>query len=191
MATRVRIEKPCLKMWPRAKLCVLSALLFLSGFGSVHAQTLEVTPKSVLCDETVAIRASGLHPNERVTIQADLVDGKGHRWASQAEFLADDQGTVDVSRQAPVKGSYDEVSAMGLIWSMRPEEKHVERYASPRELGTQIIEFRLMENGKQVSSAQLEQRTVADGVHQIKIEGQLHGVLFVPGSNGRYPGVLW
>jgi dienelactone hydrolase len=184
-------ENPCLKMRPTAELRgLLAALLFLTGLSALHAQTLEVTPSSVLCDETAAIRASGLQPNERVTIQADLVDGRGHRWASQAEFLADAQGTVDVSHQAPVKGSYDEVSAMGLIWSMKPEEKHVERYASPRELGTEIIEFRLVQNGKQVSSAQLEQRTVADGVHQIKIEGQLHGVLFVPGSNGRYPGVL-
>jgi len=184
-------ENHCLKMRPMARIWTLvTACLFASGFGALHAQTLEVTPNTVLCDETVAIHATGLQPNEIVVLQAGLVDGKGHRWASQAEFRADAQGTVDASHQAPVKGSYDEVSAMGLIWSMKPEEKHVERYAFPRDLGAQIIDFRLVVNGKQVSSAELEQKTVADGVHQIKIDGQLHGVLFVPGSNGRYPGVL-
>jgi dienelactone hydrolase len=173
------------------KLSMLAAVcLFVGGLGTLRAQTIEVTPNHALSDESVAIRANGLQANERVTIQAGLVDGKGQSWSSQAEFLADAQGTVDASHQAPVKGSYDEISAMGLVWSMKPNEKHVERYASPRDLGVQVIEFRLMENGKQVSSAQLEQRTVAEGVRQIKLEGELHGMLFVPGTEGRHPGVL-
>ncbi len=79
---------------------------------------------------------------------------------------------------------------MGLICSMKPDEKHVERYISPRDLATQIIEFRLIEGGKQVSSVQLEQRPLAEGVRQIKVEGKLHGVLFIPGSSGSHPGVL-
>lgn len=161
-----------------------------SGFISLRAQTLTVTPNIILSDETAVIRVAGLEPNQRVTIQAKLVDGADKRWSSQAEFLADPQGTVDVSRQAPAKGSYSEVSAMGLVWSMNPEEKHVERYASPRDLGTQSIEFRLIEGGKQIASAHLEQRTIAEGVRQIKVEGQLHGILFVPNAGGRHPGVL-
>jgi dienelactone hydrolase len=156
----------------------------------LRAQTLEVIPNHVLSDETVTIRGSGLQPNQRVTIQAKLVDGAEHRWSSEAEFLANAQGAIDVSHQAPLKGSYNEVSAMGLIWSMKPEEKHVERYISPRDLGTQIIEFRLIEDGKQVSSVQLVQETIAEGVHQIKVQGQLHGVLFIPAASGRHPGVL-
>jgi hypothetical protein len=39
---------------------------------SAAAQTLEVSPQRVLTDEPVVIRASGLQPNERVTIKADL-----------------------------------------------------------------------------------------------------------------------
>jgi dienelactone hydrolase len=168
----------------------VAVCLFASGLGTLRAQTIEVTPNHALSDEVVAIRANGLQPNESITIEATLVDGKGESWSSKAEFLADAQGAVDVSRQAPVKGSYDEVSAMGLVWSMKPDERHVERYASLRDLGTQVIEFKLMENGKQVSSAQFEQRTVAEGVRQIKLEGELHGVLFVPAAEGRHPGVL-
>ena len=79
---------------------------------------------------------------------------------------------------------------MGFIWSMKPGDKHTERYTSPRDLGTQIIEFRLIEEGKQVSSVQLEQRTVADGVRQIKVEGQLHGALLMPAGSAPHPGVL-
>jgi dienelactone hydrolase len=168
----------------------LAVCLLAGSCRALSAQELKITPARVLFDEVVAIRASGLRPNERVTIQATLVDGAGGRWSSQAEFKADEQGIVDVSRQAPEKGSYNELSAMGLIWSMKPTDKNVDRYSPPRDLGNQIIELELLEGGKSVAKAQLEQREVADGVRQIKVQGELHGVLFVPAADGSHPGVL-
>jgi dienelactone hydrolase len=141
-------------------------------------------------DESAVIRARGLEPNERISIQAELVDGADEPWSSQAEFIADAQGAVDTSQQAPVKGSYEGVSAMGLIWSMKPAAKHVPSYHTPRDLGAQIIKFQLMRNGQQVTSAQMEQLGVAEGVQQIKVEGQLHGVLLLPNTKERHPGVL-
>src|SRR5208282_1399696 len=131
-------------------------------------------------DEVATIRATGLQPGERVSIRGELVDGEEHAWASEAEFVADLQGSVDTSKQAPEKGSYKEVSAMGLVWAMKPTEKHVESYAGPKELGAQTIRFQLLRKGQAIGSAQLEQRSMAEGVEQIKIEGKIHGVLFLP-----------
>ena len=169
---------------------VLAAFLGVSGIAVAFAQTLEVIPKQALVDESPAIRATGLQPNQRVSIQAELVDGEDHAWASQAEFVADGQGVVDTSLEAPVNGSYRGVSAMGLVWSMKPAEKHVAAYRPPQNLGAQIIDFRLVKDGQEVAKAQLEQKRVADGVQRIKLEGQLHGVLFLPNSSGPHPGVL-
>lgn len=168
----------------------LAACLLACGCSVLRAQKLEITPTQALSDEVVVIRASGLQANERVTIRAALVDGAEHHWSSEAEFLTDAQGVVDVSRQAPVKGSYNEASAMGLVWSMKPEDKNAMQYSPPHDLGTQIIQFQLLNDGKPVSSAQFEQRKVAEGIRQIKVQGELHGVFFVPGGNGPYPGVL-
>ena len=81
----------------------------------LFGQTLEVMPDRVLLDETAAIRAHGLEPNERVAIRSELEDGVGERWTAQADFVADAEGTVDAGRQAPVAGSYKDVSPMGLI----------------------------------------------------------------------------
>jgi dienelactone hydrolase len=169
---------------------LLAACLCACAVGMLSAQKLEVTPPQALCDEVVVIRATGLPPNEPVTIEAALVDGELKHWSSQAEFIADPHGVVDVSMQAPVKGSYKEVSAMGLIWAMKPEDKNAMLYSPQRDLGTQIIEFQLLLGGKSVARAQYEQRKVADGVRQIKVQGELHGVLFVPGASGPHPGVL-
>jgi dienelactone hydrolase len=172
------------------RILALAACLWASGFGVASAQTLEAIPNQVMVDESAAIRATGLQPNQRVSIQAELVDGESHAWASQAEFLADAQGTVDTSTQAPVSGSYNEVSAMGLVWSMKPAEKHVSAYRPPRDWSPQIIEFRLVTNGKQVANARLEQLMVAKGVQRKKVEGQLHGELLLPDTKGPHPGVL-
>ena len=79
---------------------------------------------------------------------------------------------------------------MGLVWSMKPAEKHVAAYRPPRDWEAQVIEFRLASNGREVAKAQLEQRRIADGVQRIKLDGQLHGVLFLPNSSGPHPGVL-
>jgi dienelactone hydrolase len=169
---------------------VLAAGLLAGGVALAFAQTLEVIPHQALVDESPAVRATGLQPNQRASIEAELVDGESHRWVSHAEFVADGQGVVDTSREAPVSGSYRIVSATGLVWSMKPAEKHVASYRPPRNWEAQVIDFRLTSNGQEVAKAQLEQKRIAGGVQRIKLEGQLHGVLFLPDGPGPHPGVL-
>lgn len=169
------------------------ALLVTWIFGATSllaSQALEVAPSRALVDEQPVIRAKGLQPNERVTIQAQLTDGGEQAWKSEAEFVADGDGVIDTSKQAPVKGSYREVSPMGLVWPMMPAEKHVANYEAPRDLHSQIISFALMRNGEKVSTAQLEQLRIADDIRRITIKGKLHGVLFLPPGEGQHPGVL-
>ena len=143
-----------------------------------------------MMDESAVIHASGMEPNEHIVIKAELVDGAGQGWASQAEFVADAKGNIDLSKQAPVKGSYNEVSAMGLVWSMMPQERGVPVYRAPHGGATQLIKFSLLRKDQAVSQAQLEQRLMADGVRQINVEGKLQGVLFLPSGGGPHPGVL-
>ena len=155
------------------------------------AQSLEVVPARVMIDEAVAIRATALMPGERVAIRAELTDGGGQAWASQADFVADAQGTVDASKQAPVAGSYKELSAMGLIWSMMPVSKKVNAYMAVRNLGPQRVDFHLLRNGQETASAHLEQLNLADGVQRIPVhEDRLRGTLFVPAGAVRHPALL-
>jgi dienelactone hydrolase len=169
---------------------ILAGCLWAVGAGTASSQTLKVVPSSVLVDEAAVIRAEGLAPNEHVSIRAELADGANEPWSSQADFIADAGGVVDTSKQAPVKGSYSGVSAMGLVWSMKPKAKHVPSYQPQRDLGSQVIEFQLVRNGQQAASARMEQLAVAEGVRRISVEGQLHGVLLVPNTPGKHPGVL-
>jgi len=163
------------------------AILTVTG---LYAQTLTVTPSRVLVDEPAAIRAAGLQPAEHVAVAAALIDGAGQHWRSEAEFVADAHGNLDLSAQAPAKGSYHNVSGMGLIWSMMPAGKGVVIYRAPPEPQAQKIDFQLIRDGATVATAQLEQDPVGMGVRQVKVTGQLHGVMFWPAGDGPHAGVL-
>ena len=167
----------------------LSVLLLMAG--GIAGQTLEVVPARALADESVIIRAQGLLAGERITIRAELSDGGDQRWTSQADFVADAQGNVDASQQAPVAGSYKSISPMGLIWSMMPAGKRVNNYLAMRNLAPQRVEFELLRQGKKQANAHLEQVALADGAQHIPIhEDGLRGTLFVPPGQGRHPAVL-
>lgn len=168
----------------------LAGSFYIGCTGAASAQTLEVIPNRALADEQVAIRATGLQPGEHVAIRAKLTDGADHPWASEAQFAADAEGVVDTSKQAPEKGSYKDISSMGLVWSMMPAAQQVGAYRSPRDLSSQFIDFALVRGGRPIASAQFEQLRVADGVRSIKIDDRIHGVLFVPPGSGPHPGVL-
>jgi dienelactone hydrolase len=162
-----------------------------AGIAVVSAQTLTVTPARAMADEAAVIRAGGLQPGERIAIRSELVDWASERWTAQAEFVADAQGTVDASKQAPVAGSYREVSPMGLVWSMMPAAKTAAMYHPSPELGPQTIELLLIRRGEPVARAQFEQLAQADGVRRVTLREQgLHGVLFLPATNERRRGVL-
>jgi dienelactone hydrolase len=166
-------------------------LFFLSALLSLHAQTIEVTPSRVLIDEPASIRVSGCQPNEHMSIYAELIDGANFRWVSQSEFVADAQGVIDTSRQAPIGGSYKEVSSMGPVWSMKPSSAKEGRYQPSRDFGVQTIEFHLMRGSTVVSTAHLEQVTIAEGVRRVTVhDGSLRGLFFIPSDNDSHPGIL-
>lgn len=175
---------------PKTVQAILGGYLFLAGLSAASGQTLEVVPARVLEDEPAVIRATGLAPNERISIQAELRDGGGQPWSAEVEFIADAQGVIDTSRQGPVNGSYNGESALGLVWSMRPAAKHIQSYVHPGDFGTQEIQFHLLRNAQQAASARLEQLGIGPGVRQIEVKGQILGQLFLPNTTEARPGVL-
>src|SRR5579864_5631942 len=155
------------------------------------AQTFEITPDRVLSDEVAAIRAAGLQPSQRVAIKASLIDGADAHWSSHADFVADASGSIDTSKQAPAAGTYKEVSAMGLIWSMAPESKHVARYLRPRNAAPQTIDFELKRKDGSPLTARLTQVEMSPLVERIPVhDGSLRGAFFVPRETGKHAAVL-
>lgn len=130
-----------------------------------------VSPRSAPLDTTLEIVLTGLPPDEPVTLHATTGDR-----AASAVFRADERGVVDVTRHAPVEGSYAGVDPMGLFWSMEP--------AGGEPDGTVL-------SVEGVGRVELDRRTVPEGVRRTEVaENGLVGVLFEPDDDETHPGVL-
>lgn len=151
------------------------------------AARLTVDPPVAGIDMPRRIAAGGLQPGEPVTLQSRTVRGDGAIWQAAARFVADGDGTVDLGRDAPVGGSYDRVSAMGLLWSQMPDAGADPRgifAAAPADALHTTIQLQRADGS--VLAAALEQRLAADGVTRRDIrEGGLVGTLFMPAPSGR------
>jgi dienelactone hydrolase len=156
------------------------------------AARFELAHDDVLIDEPIAIRASGLTPGASVTVR--LRGGLDDAWTAAATFTADGDGRVDLTRMAPVKGSYGAVDTMGLFWSAErartsattvesdedDDVSSAERWTLTAEVGNAIV-----------ARANIRRRAVAADVRIVPVRADgLVGVFYEPPGGGRHPAVL-
>jgi CMD domain protein len=148
---------------------------------------LSVTPADDLIDVSRQIVVTGLAPGAQVGIVAQTTRGNGVLWHARAAFVADTQGTVDLTRDAPISGDYIGISAMGLVWSQRPEDGKAREVFPPLSAtGFEPLTTTLTAtaNGESVH-ARFVQRLAAPGVtrHEVRAadnEEGLVGTLYLP-----------
>ena len=150
-----------------------------------------VDQPSALIDQPIAITLRGFAPGQPVTLTATMTYAGAMRWQSCATFTSDDDGRVDIARQAPVSGTYDGVDAMGLFWSM--ERLPGEARALPPDAIMMPLPIHLeaeSADGRHAETA-LDRRVAGPGVtrHVIRSDG-LVGTLFLPVGPGPHPAVL-
>ncbi|MEW6059164.1 MAG: acyl-CoA thioesterase/BAAT N-terminal domain-containing protein [Actinomycetota bacterium] len=173
--------------------CVLT-LGACTSEGSVSRQVqIEVDQPTALLDTPIHIRVTGLDPGERVRIDAQTHDAEGNAWESGGSFVADSDGEVDLSRDAPSSGSYRDADPMGLFWSVkRADGLRGYRFGFPHD-GARVV--LTVTGGNEV----LARRTVvrlwlAEDVSYRRLRTRRHGiygVYFAPGSTGSLqPAVL-
>jgi hypothetical protein len=145
-----------------------------------------VSPKRAPIDEPVLIRLENLAPGERITLHARMQGHLGASWMAEACFVADPDGVIDVSRDAPVAGSYEGIDPMGLFWSMREAPADGAPASSPL-----TVVVTAERSGEAIASAAAERVVVPDGVVMSEIRDRgLVGVFFRPPGEGPYPAVL-
>ena len=140
---------------------VLCAVLALTQADTAR---FEIPRRDVLIDEPISIALSGLTPKATVTIH--VRGGEQGEWTSSATFVADDNGHVDLTRTAPIRGSYKEADAMGLFWSLergRGSAHEVVAADDDDEAGTPESWTLAAEVGNHtVAQATVRRRAVAD-----------------------------
>jgi len=152
---------------------------------------LTVEPADGLVDEPRRITLTGLTPDQLVAISARTIRGGDARWMSQATFMADENGTVDLTRDAPVGGDYAEVAPMGLIWSQLPDDgKSADMFPDDVMAPLRTVLTAETDEGE-TTEAELLQRFAASGVERREIRDEgLVGTLFTPAGEGPHPVVI-
>ena len=154
-------------------------------------------PKSRLVDDKVNIIVSGLEPTQNVTLEAKLVDEKGHVFKSHAHYIANNDGEVDVGRDLSLGGSYRGVEPKGLLWSMKPGQRKELRLikkdvTKPFEVELKCFDNHISPNeGSKLllSSSTFEQWYMAVGVKRVVLKDlPFQGTLFIPSGDGPFPG---
>ncbi|XP_077969939.1 acyl-coenzyme A amino acid N-acyltransferase 1-like [Styela clava] len=78
-----------------------------------------IAPSSSLADEIIAIKANGLKPHQKVTIQTQKANNNGQLFHAYAYYAANHNGFIDTSVDTSLGGSYSGVAEMGLFWAMK------------------------------------------------------------------------
>jgi len=149
-----------------------------------------VTPAEGLIDEPRRITVTGAQPGETVVIDTRTLRS-GVAWQSQARFLADGNGVIDLERDAPQDGgSYAGVDGMGLIWSQSPVgSASRENFNSP--VTDALVTDVTARAGAANAGATLTQHLAARGVTRREVrEDGLVGTLYLPAGAGPHPAVM-
>lgn len=124
---------------------------------------LTVQPADDLVDVPRRIRLEGLAPCSQVTLRAHTRRADGIDWHSTARFEADAEGRVDLGSATPLDGDYEGVSAMGLIWSQKPDGDGVSN-VFPDNLLEPLVTHLFAETSQGSAEATLVQRFAGQGV---------------------------
>src|SRR6266852_6369851 len=157
-----------------------------------------VSKANALYDEPISIRLEGFPALKPVVVRGSADDDLGHRWSSDAEFITDAKGAVDLALATPVAGSYRVADGMGLLWSMALDSAIKERTPFTKTTAEPVtVKLNAEMEGEVVASLELSRRLVADGVVRSDVtddglvatmfhheDGARPGVILVGGSGG-------
>jgi dienelactone hydrolase len=151
---------------------------------------IEISPTQPNLDTELHIRVVDVAPGEPVSLRAAQRDLRGGRWRSANVFIAGADATVDLTRDAPVDGSYDGVDPMGFIWSMRPLDEPT--FDGPVDVRQPTeLELSVSLAGAEPVTARVRRRRIPDGLVRTEVrDGGLIGVMYRPAAGSRLTAVI-
>ncbi|XP_061583430.1 bile acid-CoA:amino acid N-acyltransferase-like [Cololabis saira] len=193
---------------PRLSVCGKVTSLYQSAAGAVRwnsssrpAPLLIAAPARSLIDEQISIRGHVLPPHCPVTLRAQMHSDDGDLWESFAHYNTPASGTLSLTSDHSVGGSYLGCEPMGLFWGMEPapggreglrlRKKNVE---TPYNVHISLLEGHVSPSqgmGAELAAVTVERWYMAPGVRRIEIvQNGIVGTLFLPPGPGPCPAML-
>jgi dienelactone hydrolase len=156
--------------------------------------TLAVSPRVALIGQPVSVSVGNLTSLAPVRVTATTTDRFGHRWRSQAVYLADEGGNVVLADSASMAGTYRGRDGMGLFWSMRELGSRLpidQQVLIPPAV--QTVRIAVNQVGRPVAVARVVRRAQAAGVvvRSVRREG-FAGIFYSPANTSQHsPAILF
>ncbi|XP_041651993.1 acyl-coenzyme A thioesterase 5-like [Cheilinus undulatus] len=162
---------------------------------------LSVQPSRGLVDEKFTILVQNTPPGFQLTVHVLHHSEDGHDWEAFAHYTADNTGTVNVSEDPSLGGTYTGVEPMGLMWSLRtvPGSKpwlrmRKKNVQTPMEFMISVYQGHQTEGFTDqvpLVGMAVERWYMAPGVKRIPItEEGLTATLFLPSGPGPFPAII-
>ncbi|XP_047437859.1 bile acid-CoA:amino acid N-acyltransferase-like [Mugil cephalus] len=166
-----------------------------------QAPLLTAVPARALIDEQISIEGRFLPPHSPVTLWARMHSEDGDLWEAFAHYNTNAKGTVSLTSDQSVGGSYFGCEPMGLFWGLEPapgsrqglrlRKKNVE---TPFIVHISLLEGHISPgDGKvtELAAATTERWYMAPGVRRIEVrQNRVVGTLFLPPGPGPFPAML-
>ncbi|XP_044048884.1 peroxisomal succinyl-coenzyme A thioesterase-like isoform X2 [Siniperca chuatsi] len=162
---------------------------------------LSVQPARGLMDEKFTVLIQNAPSGFQLTVHALHHCEDGHTWEAFAHYTTNATGTVNVSEDPSLGGTYSGVEPMGLLWSLGPVPGSKPGFRlrkvnvqTPMEVTISVYQGHQTEgfvDQVPLASVVVERWYMAPGVCRIPItEGGLTATLFLPSGSGPFPGLL-
>ena len=141
----------------------------------IHVATLKS-----LADQKIEISVSGLPPMGKLTLRASmsLPWAQNVLFGSMAEFVADANGRVELSKQAPVSGDYNNIDSMELITSMKLKSGKLTEVGANISIDNSIFIDIIAECGNERADLKIERAFMSPDVKTERISKPFTGAFF-------------
>ncbi|XP_010745228.2 acyl-coenzyme A thioesterase 4 isoform X1 [Larimichthys crocea] len=166
-----------------------------------QAPLLTAAPARGLIDEPISVKGRFLPPHCPVTVCAQMHSEDGDLWEAFGHYNTTSDGTVSLTRDHSVGGSYLGCEPMGLFWGLQPapgarkglrlRKKNVE---TPFVVHVSLLDGHVSPSERQsteLAAVTTERWYMAPGVRRIEIrQNGVVGTLFLPPGPGPVPAIL-
>lgn len=149
-----------------------------------------VTPSDDMIDVARTILLTGAMPGQQIRLSSVSYRAGKSIWEANADFIADAAGAVDLTRDAPLAGSYRDVSPMGLIWSQTEVSPAAFEFSAEEAIAP-VTTTLIAEVDGHRTETEMVQHFLAPGVtRQVVTADGISGVLYLPAGPGPHPAIM-
>src|SRR5690625_3921215 len=150
--------------------------------------TINISPKESKTNEPISFQVDTGEPSRQIVIKSSTKDDRQETFVSEATYLSDENGLLDLSLQSPIEGDYEGVDGLGLFWSMQSKKDRmfVKHSADPL-----VIRIEVYDNGVLLASEQITRTFYQKNViKKVLHDDALVGTLFYPEHDDSLPAVV-